>query len=54
MDIRNNNKDVQVLKKEIWTRRTTAEVIILKRDKTIDNLKIIKEIQWNNTKEQEV
>ena len=42
--MKNDNKDVQVLKKELWTRRTTAEVIMLKRNKTTDNLEILEEI----------
>ena len=54
VDTRNDNKGVQVLKKELWTRRTTVEVMMLKRDKIMDNLEIIEEIQWNNTREQEV
>ena len=54
VDTKNNNKDVQVLKEELWTRRTTAEVTMLKRNKTTDNLDLLEEIQKNNTKKQEV
>jgi len=35
-------------------RRTTAEVTMLKRDKTINKNEIVEEIQKNNTREQEV
>jgi len=44
VDMENNNKDVQILKEELWTRRrTTVEVTMLKRNQTIvDNLDILK------------
>ncbi len=46
MDIKKDNKDVQLLKEELWTRRTkTAEVTMLKKNKTIDNLDILEEIK---------
>ena len=35
-------------------KRTTAEVTILKRDKTMNNDKIVEEIWKNNTREQEM
>ena len=35
-------------------RRTTAEVTMLKRDKTMNNDEIVEEIQKNNTREQEM
>ena len=44
VDMKNDNKNVQLLKKELWTRRTIAKVIILKKNKTLDNLDILKEI----------
>ena len=52
--MKDNNKNVQVLKKELWTRKTMAEVMMLKRNQTIDNLDLLEEIQRNNTREQEV
>ena len=46
MDTKNDNKDVQVLKEELWTRRTMAKVTMLKQNQTtVDNLDILKEIQ---------
>ena len=54
MDTKNNNKDIQILKEDLWMRRTTAEVIMLKRDKITNNNEIVEEIQRNNTKEQKV
>ena len=43
-----------MLKEELWTRRTTAEIMILKRNKTIGNLDLLEEIQRNNTKKHKV
>ena len=54
MNTKNNNKDAQMLKEDLWMRRTTAELTMLKRDKITNNDKIIKEIRRNNTREQEV
>jgi len=54
VDIQSDNKDVQMLKEELWTRRTTAEITILKRNKTIGNSDLLEEIQRNNTKEHKV
>ena len=54
VDIKKDNKDVQLLKEELWIRRTTAEVTMLKRNKTIDNLDILEEIKKNNTREHKV
>jgi len=50
-----NNKNVQVLKEEIWTRRTTAEVMMLKRNQTKeDNLDLLEEIHRNNIRKKEI
>jgi len=54
VDTKNDNKDVQILKEDLWIRRTTVEVTMLKRDKTMNKNKIVKEIQKNNTREQEM
>ena len=45
--------DIQPLKEEVWTRRTTAEVMMLKRKMT-KNLDILEEIKRNNTREHKV
>ena len=52
--MKKDNKDVQLLKGELWTRKTMAEVIILNKNQTTDNLDLLEEIQRNNTREQEV
>ena len=54
VNTKEDNKDVQVLKKELWTRRTTAEVTILKRMTKIKDLDILEEIRSNTTREKEV
>ena len=54
MNTRDDNKNVQILKEEVWTRRTTAEIMMLRRSKTTENLDLLEKIQRNNTKEHEV
>ena len=52
--MKEDNKDVQLLKEQLWTRRMTVEITMLGRKTTADELDIIKEIKRNNTREQEV
>jgi len=54
VDTKEDNKDIQLLKEELWTRKTTAEVTMLKRNKMTDNLDILEEIKRNNTREYKV
>ena len=54
VNMKENNKDVQLLREELQTRKTTAEVTMLKKTTTIDKLDILKEIKRNNTREPEV
>jgi len=54
VDTKDDNKDVQVLKEELWTRRTMAEVMMLKRNQITDNLDLLEEIQRNDMKEHKV
>jgi len=54
VNTKEDNKDVQLLKKELWTRKTTAEVTMLKRNKMTDNLDLLEEIKRNNTREHKV
>ena len=49
--MKENNKDVQLLREELQTRKTTAEVTMLKRTMTTDKLEILKEIKKNNIRE---
>jgi len=54
VDTKEDNEDIQLLKEKLWTRRTIAEVTMLKRNKMTDNLDILEEIKRNNTREHEV
>jgi len=54
MDIQEDNKDVQILEKELWTKRITAEIMMLKRYKLLEDSNLLEEIQRNNTREHKV
>jgi len=44
VDTKDDNKDVQVLKEELWTRRTTAKIMMLKRYKSLEDSNLLEEI----------
>ena len=54
MNTKEDNKNVQHLKKELWTRRTTAEIMMMERKMIVDKGDIIKKFKRNNTREKEV
>ena len=54
VDTKEDNKDVQLLKEELWQRRTTAEITMIKRKMTVEEGDILKEIKRNTTREKEV
>jgi len=54
VDTWEDNKDVKMLKEELWTRRTTAEIMMLKRYKLLEDSNLLEEIQRNSTRKQEV
>ena len=54
INMKEDNKNIQILKEELWTRRTMAEVMMLKRMITTNKQEILEEIRRNSTKEQEV
>ena len=54
VNTKEDNKNIQMLKEELWTRRITAEITILKRTTRMEDSDILKEIRNNNTKEKEV
>jgi len=54
VDTQEDNKDVKMLKEELMTRRTTAEIAMLKKYKLLENSNLLEEIQRNNTREQKV
>ena len=51
VNMKEDNKDVQLLKEQLWTRRTTVEITMLKKKITVDKSDIVKEIKRNNTRE---
>ena len=54
VNTKEDNKDVQLLKDKLWQRRTMAEVIIMKENKTREESKTLKKIRRNATREKEV
>jgi len=52
--MKEDNKDIQLLKEELWSRRITAEITMIGRKTTTEESEVIKEIQRNNTREKEV
>jgi len=49
VNMKENNKDIKLLKDEMWSRRTTAKITMLGRKTIIEECKILKEILRNNT-----
>jgi len=49
VNMKEDNKDVQLLKKQLLTRRMTVEIMMLRRKMIVDELDIVKEIKRNNT-----
>ena len=54
VNTKKDNKDIQLLKEQLWTRRMIVEITMLRRKIIADELDIVKEIKRNNTQEQEV
>jgi len=54
VNMKEDNKNVQLLKEELWLKRTIAEITMIGRKTTTEECKVIKEIQRNNTREKEV
>jgi len=54
VDTQEVNKDVQMLKEELWTKKMTAEITMLKRYKLLEDLNLLEEIWRNNTRKHEV
>jgi len=53
VNMKEDNKNVRLLKEELWTRRTTAEITMI-RNTIVDECDVLKEIRRNNTREKEV
>jgi len=54
VNTKEDNKDVQLLKDEMWTRKTTTKVMMLERKAITEEGDIIKKIRKNNTREKKV
>jgi len=54
VNTKEDNKNVQLLKEKLWSRRTTAEITMMGRKITADKSNIIKKIKRNNTREKKV
>ena len=54
VNTKEDNKDVQLLKNKLWQRKTTAEIIMMKENKTREEGNILKEIRKNATREKKV
>ena len=44
VNTQDDNKDVQMLKEELWKRRTTAEIKMLRKNSMIEKIELLKEI----------
>ena len=54
INTKEDNKDVQLLKDEMWTRRTTVKITMLGRKIMVEESNIIKKTWKNNTREKEI
>ena len=54
VDTKKDNKDVQLLKEELWQQRTMAEITMIKRKTIVKESNILKEIKRNTTREKKV
>ena len=54
VDTKENNKNMQLLKDEMWTRKTTGKIMMLRKETIIEENDIIKKIWKNNTREKEI
>jgi len=54
VDTREDNKDMQLLKDEMWTRKSTNKIKVFEERKRADESDILKKIRKNNTREKEI
>ena len=53
VNTQDDNKDIQILKEELWTRKMTDEITILQRN-MVENSSLLEAMWRNNTREHEV
>ena len=49
VNIKEDNKNIKLVKDKMWSRRTTAKITMLGRKTIIEECEILKEIRRNNT-----
>jgi len=54
VNTKEDNKDVQLLKDKMWTRKTTVKIMMLGRKVITEESDIVKKIQRNNTREKKI
>ena len=54
VNTKEDNKNIQLLKEELWSRRIIAEITMIGRKMTTEECEVIKEIWRNNIREKEV
>ena len=54
VDTKEDNKDVQLLKDKMWSRKTVGKIRVFDNRKVVEETDIIKKIKKNGTREKEV
>ena len=54
VNMKEDNKNMQLIKNEMWTRKTTVKITMLGRKMIIEESDIIKKIRKSNTREKEI
>ena len=54
VNTKEDNKDMQLLKDKMWTRKTIVKITMLERKMMTEESDIVKKIQRNNTREKEI
>ena len=56
MDTKENNKDIKILKDELWKKRlvTEVEIAMFRENQTMKEITLLEKIWKNNIREQEV
>ena len=54
VDTKEDNKNVQLLKEELWQQKIIAGITMIKRKTTVEENNILKEIRRNTIREKEV
>jgi len=54
VDTKEDNKDIQLLKDKMWTRKITAQVTMLEKKMIAEENDIVKKIQKNGTWEKKI